>query len=114
MSDPLALYACEKFELDFMGKSREEAAMISAGNLHNLEENNLTFLSLILNSILIIRRTASRVANRQNYVAKWKEISFDLEVLNFVKGLFQLRRMRELVIIIYNNNNLSIYIAQFS
>ena len=61
------------FELDLWASlGRKIAAMISAGKLDNLEVNNFTFLSLIWNRILLIRCTASSVANGQIYV-KWKE-----------------------------------------
>ena len=66
----------------------EEAAMISADTLNNLQVNNLLLFEPIMKQYFANKVQSFKGGQLAHFLDKWKELTSDSEVLNCVKGQF--------------------------
>ena len=83
----MELEATPKTVLPIAGPG-EEAAMISADTLDNLEENSLLLFEPHMKHYFANKVQSFKGGQLAHFFDKWKEITSDSEVLNCVKGQF--------------------------
>lgn len=66
----------------------EEAAMISADTLNNLQVNNLLLFEPIMKQYFANKVQSFKGGQLAHFLDKWKQLTSDSEVLNCVKGQF--------------------------